>query len=65
MPSTSRTQVKAHVHRQDPAYTGQNSRMQSINNRPIYTRTKLCTHNYKLVHRLKPMCTKAQTESVL
>ena len=40
--------VKAYVHRQNPAYTGQNLCTQSPKNRPVYARIDLRTRKCKL-----------------
>ena len=44
----SHTRVKAHVHRQDLAYTGPFPRTQSLKNKFAYARINLRTHEYKL-----------------
>ena len=41
LPSVSCTQVKTHVCKQDPAYTGPSPHTQSLKNKPTYTRTEL------------------------
>ena len=56
LPGVSRTQVKAHSHRQDPTYVGQLPCTQNLNNTPTYVRTELHMHEYKLR-------TQAQTHS--
>ena len=42
------TQVKGHTCRQDPAYASPFPRMQNLKNIPVYARTELCMHKYKL-----------------
>ena len=44
----SRMRVKAHAHRQDPAYVGPFPHTQKLKNTPAYARTELLTHEYKL-----------------
>ena len=48
LPSISRTQVKAHVHRQNLAHVGLFPRTQSLKNRSTYARIELHTHECKL-----------------
>ena len=54
LPYVSRTQVKAHVHKQDLAYAGPFLHTYSLKNRHAYARTDLHTHECKL-------CTQACT----
>ena len=57
----SRTWVKAHVHRQDPTYTGPFPRTQSLKNKLAYARINLRTHEYSYVRRPEPTHVRTQT----
>ena len=48
LPSISCTRVEAHASRQDSTYAGPFPCMQSLKNTPVYARTELHTHEYKL-----------------
>ena len=64
LPGISRTQVKAHARRHDPANASPSPHTQNLKNIPVYERTELRTHECKL-HRPKPTHARTQTEVVL
>ena len=48
LPGVSRMRVKAHAHRQDPAYVGPFPHTQNLKNIPTCKRIELRRHKYKL-----------------
>jgi len=65
LPYVSRTQVKAHVHKQDLAYAGPFPRTYNLKNRHAYTRIDLHTHNVSCVHKPVPTNIRTQIEVVI